>query len=507
LTKNQIRLQYSGFIVFAAKMLSVATGLAFVLMITRNVSDVEFGIWGNIRDLLIYFTLIAGIIPFWTTRFVARQHKGSAKTGLVANVLISIIATTLYLTLLPIMTSVLQISPQHTIFYIIISLQIIESYTITALQAILYAERPETLGYGLLLHEVVKVAIGYLLIMTLNMGLLGAIISIITAYSIQITYYLKLTAGKLKEKIQWSHLKEWLKASPINVYNVVGTQMATFALILLFSYGIKNAGKIARANYGAASTITMVISYSAFLAYALYPKLLAKAKAEDVSTSLKMVLMFAIPMTVGAIIFAGPYLTILSYVYDYTEAKMVLILLAIDVFFISLSQVFNNVVMGVEKIDEKAKIPFKQLMKSRLFQIFSISYLRAAIVLPTTFFALTTIAKTPVEAAENVALTFLIADFTVLICIYIIARKSLQFSFPWKSIAKYILASAVMAALLFIVPDPKRLSSTLTYTVLGGATYLTVLTIIDKDARTLAVSSWLEAKKDISKVFQKSDRM
>lgn len=38
LARNEIRLQYSGFIISISKLLSVATGLA------RGVSDAEFGI-------------------------------------------------------------------------------------------------------------------------------------------------------------------------------------------------------------------------------------------------------------------------------------------------------------------------------------------------------------------------------------------------------------------------------------------------------------------------------
>jgi hypothetical protein len=150
--------------------------------------------------------------------------------------------------------------------------------------------------------------------------------------------------------------------------------------------------------------------------------------------------------------------------------------------------------MGVDKIDEKAKIPFKQLMKSHLFQIFSIPYFRAAIILPTTFYALTAIAKTPIEAAENIALIFLIADFATLICKYVIARKSLQFSFPWKSIVKYLLASAGMAIFLFITPRPTRIYLTLIATAIGGIIYLTLLMTIDKEARLLVHSVWQEIK-------------
>ena len=70
MVKTEIRLKYSGLIVFTSRLLSVTTGLAFVLMITRSVSKEQFGIWGNLSDVLSYFILLSGILPFWTTHHV-----------------------------------------------------------------------------------------------------------------------------------------------------------------------------------------------------------------------------------------------------------------------------------------------------------------------------------------------------------------------------------------------------------------------------------------------------
>ena len=228
MVKSDIRLKYSGLVVFASNLLSTATGLAFILMITRSVSTEEFGIWGNVNDLYTYFILFAGVIPFWATRFIAREHAGSAKTGLIGNMLISIASASIYLALLPTILSALQISGVYAILYTIISIQILELYTTSALGAVLRAKQPQTIGYGLLIFEVCKVILCFTLIMQLKLGLQGALYSIITSNIIRIAYYIKLTAKELKESVEWSYLKEWLKASPINVYSIVGDGIAAF---------------------------------------------------------------------------------------------------------------------------------------------------------------------------------------------------------------------------------------------------------------------------------------
>jgi O-antigen/teichoic acid export membrane protein len=487
MVKSDIRLKYSGLIVFASNILSVATGLAFVLMITRNVSTEEFGIWGNIGDLSSYFILLSGVIPFWATRFVAREHAGSTKTGLVANVFISVAATSIYLALVPIILPVLHISNIYAILYTIVSAQILELHIISALEAVLLAKQPQTIGYGLLISEVSKVLLGFTLIIMLKLGLQGALYSIIISYLVRMAFYIKLTAKELKESVRWSYLKEWLKASPINIYSVVGDRIAAFTLIFLFVYG----GELARAYYGAAATFANTAGYSSLLAFALYPRLLSGSSDEDVSISLRLVMMFAIPMTVGVMVLSDSYLTILKV--DFAEARLVLLLLAINVLCLTLSQVFNTVVLGTERLDAKAKIAFRKLVKSRLFLVFTLPYIQSAITLPTIFVILTSIAKTSLEAATYLALITLLASSAMLIVKYLIARKCLVFNFPWNSISKYIVASAAMATVLLVIPHPTRLSITIAFTLLGAAIYITVLALIDKETRLLVKSILEEA--------------
>jgi len=487
MVKDEIRLRYSGFVLFASRLLSVATGFIFVSMVIRNISTEEYGIWGNIGDVLSYFILLAGVLPFWITRFVAREHSGSAKTGFFANILISIASVLIYVALLPVILSTLQISATYTILYVIVSIQIVEVYTISALEAILHARQPQIIGYGLLIHEVCKLTLGFFLIVEFQLSLLGAIFSIISSFIIQITFYMKLMSKELRESIRWAYLKEWFKASPINIYNIVGERIATFTLILLFIYG-----ELARSYYGAALTIASIIGNSAFLSVALYPKLLSQINIEDLSASLKMVLMSAIPMVIGAIILSDSFLIILKPAF--IDARFALSILAISILSVSISEVFNAVIIGTEKIDALAKISLKQLTKTRLFQLFTLPYAQSVITLPTTFFALFYVAKTPLDAATYLALINLIASSAMLLCRYIIARKCLTFNIPWKAVTKYITASAVMALPLLVVPHPTRLSPTIGLIIIGGIIYFAVLATIDRETRGLIKSIISETK-------------
>jgi len=494
LTKSEIRVQYSGYIIFATKLLSVATGLVFTLMLTRSTTEQQLGIWGNVNDILAYFAFLASAFPFWTMRFAARDKEGSIKTGLIANLTISMIATVIYLPTIPIIMSLLHISETYMIIYLIASTQIIENYLISMLEACLRAKRPQTIGYGLLVEESSKVLIAYILIIRLQQPLLGALLSIIIAFTIQIAYYFKLLSKELKQPIKWSYVKEWLKGSTINIYYFVGDRIAALVFIMLIAYN-PIAGPQARGIYLAAMTIANVIIYSSFLSFALYPKLLAENNIQDIITSLKTVLMFAIPMAAGVIALSDSYLIMLNEIYK--QAATVLIVLAINALVQIISQFFSSVLFGFERIDEKAKIPLKKLVKSPLFKAFTLPYVHSAITLPTTFYLLTNFAKDqPISAAIYVVIIDTIARSVTFLALYIIIWKMVKINIPWMNIAKYAFASAVMALFLFfiIIPHPTRLTTTLGLTVIGAIIYFALLTAIDKEARELIRSIWQEIK-------------
>jgi len=483
------RLVYSGLVLFAAKILSVGTGMIFTLMITRTVPVEEYGIWVNVNlDIIMYFTLLASAIPFWTMRFVARKHEGSAKTGVISNFILALVSAAIYVALTPFILSALGVSEKYLVLYLVAGFQVIEIYLIRAFEAVLRVIKIEALGYGLLIAEIIKVVVAYFLIIRFGLGLIGAMFGLVIAFLIQIFYYLRLSWSHLRGRIVWGYFKEWLKGSLINIYNVVGFRLSSFSLILLFAI----AGEAARAYYGASTQIASVIGYSSFLAFALYPRLLMGKGEEDVAMSIKLFFMFAIPMTVGAILFADSYLIILDV--KYAVAVEILQLMAVLMLIRSFCQVLDFVIFGTEHFDLKAKIPFAKLVKSRLFAVFSLPFINAGIVLPLTYFVLTTMKLDPLSSAFYTVIIMLVASMVLLGIRCVLVRKSPQFVFPWVSILKYVVASAVMAIFLLVIPHPKRLSITLLYTVVAGAIYFLTLMLIEEEARELVKLTFREIK-------------
>jgi O-antigen/teichoic acid export membrane protein len=481
LAKKEVRLQYSGLIIFAARIFSIATGLIFSLLITRNTTEEQYGVWANIFDVMSYFTLLSTMLPFWSTRFVARDREGSTKTGLIANLIIGVISTALYISLVPFITSVLNVPQAYVILYLMASVQVIELYLLYQLEATLRAERPQAVGYGLVFDEITTVVLAYVLIVRFRQILDGAMVSIAIAYLIHIIYYLKLVSPSLKQKTQWNYVREWLKGSIANIYNLIGSQIAgVVILIMLFVLG----GEAARGDYAAASAIATIVTYSWFLSFALYPRLLANKSREDVTNSLKLVLMFTIPLAVGAMAIPDSLLIILKQ--SYAEAAPILFILALDASVSTISGFYQYVLFGVEKLDEKATIPMRQLMKSDIFKVFTLPYIQSAITLPLTYYILTKFALgQTVQAGIYVAAITMAAHVAMFIVVYVLTRRAIKVTVPWTSIGKYMLAGAIMGSVLYLIPHPTRLTLTLATCVIGGILYLAVLSAIDKDARTL----------------------
>jgi O-antigen/teichoic acid export membrane protein len=493
LNKKEIRIQYSGFIFFAAKLMTVATGTIFTLLVARSLSQSEYGTWGILNIVVPYFTLLSTAIPFWTMRFVARDKEGATKTGLLANSSIAIIATFVYLALLPVIIPTFNLE-NYLMITTIAGAQIIEIYLIAVLEGCLQAQRPHFVGYGLLIGEISKASLAYVLIVRLQLSLLGVFLSIVVAFAIKTALYLKIVFNELRQRVVFSYIKEWLKGSAFNIYNIAGDRLAAAIFLMMSYYG----REMAASYYQAAIPIANIITYSSVLAFALYPKLLAERNMDDATSSLKMVLMFAIPMTAGLLAVPSSFLIILSA--DYGVAAPLLMLLAVDALILTTSSIFASVIYGIERVDEKAEIPFRQVARSRLFIAFSLPYAHAAITLPTAYYVITNFANNqPLLIAEYAIAINTVAHFAMFVVMYFLVHQAVKLEIPWKSVLKYAFASVLMATILFVL-HPTRALLTLAMTAVAGAAYLAVLLAIDGDARKLARDIIKEVKTIAKKI-------
>jgi O-antigen/teichoic acid export membrane protein len=502
--ENEIRIQYTGFIIFAAQILSIATGLVFTLLLTRNLSQADFGVWSNIFTVLGYFTIASGLLPFWATRFAARKMEGTIKTGFSATLVIALIGVAAYIPFIfPYMQAANTQESVYLIVYLFASLEILNIYLVALLESSLRAVKPQAIGYGLLIEEVTKVTIALSLLLTLGFSqiLLIAMASIVSGAAVQVSYYIRLLASSLKEKIHWNYLRQWLKGSTVNIYNAVGSQLLSFIYVLLF---FSPVGKTATGDMQAAVTFANIIGYASFVSYAVYPKLLASSCSEqEVALSFKTTLMSAFPLAAITLSMPTSLLTILKG--QYSAAWPVLVLCTFDALILLTSNFYSGYVLGTERLDAEGNVPLSKLIRSKIFKVFTLPYIQAAIALPTTYYVLSqfTSSSNPVQAATYVVAIVIGVHATAFIWLYLTMRKATRLTVDWKSIAKYVFAAVVASIVLFIIPKTTTLTLTFGKVMAGLATYSAVLLAIDAEARKLPPIVFQEIKTALGGIKRK----
>jgi O-antigen/teichoic acid export membrane protein len=183
--KTEVRVRYAGFVVFAAQILGLVTGLIFTLLLTRNMSPAEFGTWSFISSLMALFVLPSALFPFWATRFMARGKEGAPKTALSANLVFGAASIVVYLVVVAPLITAFGISSAYLFVYLLASLQILNLFLITVHEGCLQVVKPQAKGHGFLIEEVVKVVVAFALIVGLRQIFVGAMVAMISGAAAQ----------------------------------------------------------------------------------------------------------------------------------------------------------------------------------------------------------------------------------------------------------------------------------------------------------------------------------
>jgi O-antigen/teichoic acid export membrane protein len=489
---SEIRVRYSGLILFVAQMISVGTGLAFTLLLMRYTTPQAFADWSLIYQFIGPYLFATTILPFWTTRFVARKNPGTVKTGIVANFVIGAIAAGAYLLLFPLYFSKLNVNPEFFDIYLFGALLILSSHLIIMLESCLRSVRPQATGYGLLIQEAIKVAVAYsVLYLYVNRSVIpianphilyfGALAGLLISVFVQIGYYLYLLRDFLKEKIQLSYLKEWIKGSSIFIYSTIGGQIT-----VLQYYMIVIANHDSFAYYSAGAMFINVVGYAASLSFALYPKLLSEECSDKhVTTIFSTMMMMAIPLATIAIVMSQSLLTVLNVAY--INAWPVMIMMIVATILSLVGTFYSNFLTGTENFDITGKISLKLLVKSKIFKVLTLSYLQAGIIVPSTFVALKFLPVTdPIRVAEYIAAISIIVAVVYLIVIYwLVYKYAGKIFINIKEVSKYLAVAVVTGVVLFLLPTTSTLTFTLLKAFLGMGIYLGLLVLIDVQARIL----------------------
>ncbi len=479
------RLRYSGLIVFSARIASLLTGFLFTTIVTNKLSESDFGIWQVVQTAQNYPSFLIPVISYWTVRYLARDTE-VGRTSFISSLILAAPASLIYL-----FVSVFFVASLKTLFiYFLIGwIQIPLFFMVGVLESVSQATRPPLQSYAFLTAEVAKIVFAVPLLIFLKQGLETVIIVILLTQIIQVVMLVILNRNHLVEKFDFSLVKHWLKLSWIPIFASVPSVIYTIDVIVV-TYLTKSAQSIA--YYKAAYLVANLITYSQYLAIALYPKILRGGNSKDVESILKMILMFIIPISIGMYFISDQLLYLLKS--SYTQSIPVLEFLIPYSFIAVFYLFFDSILAGTVHSELDRSASFSELLKSRLLLspkigiIYSASYLTCLSLLLYFFdqksgdYGTTTI-------LWSIAALIVILPFAI----YkgVIARRILYFKIPYSNIIKYLISSVVMVVTIVSLKMLVQFGlSKVTYAImLGGEVlvgilaYFSLLYGIDKEFR------------------------
>jgi len=468
-------------------MISVFTGTAFILMVTRTLSQGQFGFWEIITTVMAYSLFPANLISFWATRDSARGRAAGA-TALVANLLLSALGVVAFAVIALLSYGLISVSLYPFLFA---SILVPIGYWYTTGVAVLYGVRPQRYGYVLLSGEGSKLIAAFVGLYLLKLGIVGVILALGLSNLVQAVLSTFYVRSSLKGGVNLEAARSWLKDSWLPGLNS-GSYLIAIADSLLAA--IASGSTVITGYYQAAFVVATVVANSFFLSYALYPMLLRGGSERLVGTLLNVSLMLGIPMAVGASVLSYQIL----YVFKpaYVASWLVLCILAFSTLTLSVSNFFDNSLMGTDTADLVEKRNFQTYLRSNLFFVSGVNMLYG-VVYVSSVFALVFFGSRSGWGVQPLtegwaALQLLFAFPTMAIKLRRLGTSSVRG--VGRPLLVYSAAALLMGVALYLMAPSFIIYSAdaaiygtrlLVLVALGGLIYLGVLYLVDRQSRII----------------------
>ena len=354
---SQISLRRTGIIVFTARIASIFTGLAFLVMMTRSLSAEQFGLWEVVIDIVTFAAYPAGLVAFWATRDIARG-KMFGKTAVLINFLLSLLGIGLYFVFS--LVSAPRISADISTLTLAVLLVPI-SYWNQAANAVVSGHKPSVLGFAVIVSEVAKLAVAFPLLIIYKTGIEGVILSVIVANLAQSAASTLLAGDALSNPVEIGAARRWLSNSWLPVLT---TLPLMFGIADTYVASLAAAGTSLVGYYQAAYSVAAIAGYSYYLASAMYPLLLRGGDHSVTARTLEFALLVGIPMATGGAALAKPILYFLNPVY--ADGSLALSILCFAVLVNTVSMVFDQTLSGRDKVDVDESSRFRDFLGSNL---------------------------------------------------------------------------------------------------------------------------------------------
>lgn len=448
--KPRIRLRYAGLLLFISRVYGLITGLLFTVIATRRLTVGEFGLWSYISVISGYWMLPLSFIGYWVTRFTARGERTGA-TAILIGLAISAIIPLLFIASSPIIFGSLDV---EYLVLVIVSINLALIGISSPFDWIAQGLNPEILAFASIAFETSKLLSASILVATMRLGLIGIILAVSIGYIVKAIVLWRYIGWFIVGPRSVKLVKRIFKGIWIPIYGSIPSIISSIDAILLVRM-TETTDSLAFVS--AIRTIGSPISLSLAISMALYPKLLAESRLEDVEETIRLVYMLSIPSSIGVILLAPHLLSILrsEYAIAYAPLSVYAILQLISI----ASQIAITTASGLERVDLDENAGFKDYVKSKLFKIANMDMISSLIYVGSLACLLYLQKASPpiLEMHLLISTTWIwiisataSTIFSIVYAYRVLLRGIGLKKTPWISTARYTLASIAMSIPVYI---------------------------------------------------------
>jgi O-antigen/teichoic acid export membrane protein len=479
-------LRFTGFVAFAVRIGSLLTGLAFSIIVARRLSEEDFGAWAYVGRLVSYFAATASFVSFWAGRDAGRGRR-PLKTALVGSGLMVAPLSLAYLAFVGFSAHAIG---RESWVVMLGLMQLPVLHLLNTADGVSYGHRPTASAYALATFEVVKLLLALLMVHLLGLGLFGVFASISIAQMVQLSVLVYLQRDVMGN-VNLGDFLRWLKGFAIPLLGFVNGFVYGLDVFL---GGVIYGSALPLSYWQAALTIALVVSYYNNLVVGLYPALLSGGGSREVEKVFRFAMMLGTPLLFGALFLGRDLLLLLRPAY--AEAAPVLYVLAVSYWIGGLSTLFSSIVGGKEEVDRRVDVSFLDYVKSKLFR-YTLIALFLSVGYVTAFSVITVVARAggwgPVDTAYGWSFVHLGMSVAGVVIGYLFSKGRVVFKIPWKSLAGYFGASALMVLAMYplyaIIPSSSTAILQLVRVgillVAGITTYLGIVLTLDREGRVV----------------------
>ena len=451
-------------VVGIANILISISGLIFIPIITKSFSTADYGVWSQVNTFVSLVPNIVNLgLPYTMVRFLAAEKDKTIIRQSFYSMMLLVLASTVVMILV-----LLVFSPQIAqalfdgsmqIMYIVIVMAFFACLDLMLLSYFRTFQQITIYSTFLVLQTYIGVVFSIILtwmhqpIDVVVLGRLSGFFMVFVAMAILIVRELGFTTKLkgLKEELKFAiptvpnNVSSWVVDSSDRI--VIGVFLGSVAV------GCYSPG------YSLGNIVLMFLTPFAVLLPAVLPEYYEKGDMEKVDTfltySLKYYLLITIPACVGLSLLSKPLLYILTTTVIADSGYMVTPLVALGAMFMGIYGIVNNIIILEKKTTILAHIWIAVAVLNIVLNVVAVPYI----------------------GIYGAGLATLMCYFFAFAVTLFYCRKYARLPFDYKSIAKIIIASAVMG-IFVIIANPVGIINILIVVIVSVAIYFAALFLL-----------------------------